>query len=238
MQLTEVFDQLVYGELSNTVIGKKGIDEGNMGAMLTHINLGLYELYKRFNLKKNSVIIKQNEAIATYELHTRFAQSNALSTESVKYIMDAGGGTPFTNNVLKIETVEKLVVKDNEEPQYPINRNGVDGSITLNTLRSFTMPTPVADTLMKVVYRANHPRLKANIDEPSLQEIELPVTHLEALLLFVASRYHSSLPTLDGINEGTAYIARFERSCLKLSDLGLTNVEEEANQKLWVNGWV
>ena len=52
MTLSDVFDQLAYGEFSKIFLGESGaIPQSNWNRIITHINLGLTELYKRFDLK-------------------------------------------------------------------------------------------------------------------------------------------------------------------------------------------
>ena len=232
MKLSELFDQLVYGELANTVIGKLGININNYPSMITHINLGLYELYKRFNLKKDSVIVQQFAAIKEYSLNSKYSLSNTDSLEAVRYIVD-NTGKPFTDNILKIETIVNTL----DDKPFAINQFNDPDSINLINLTAFTITKPVDELLMKVVYRANHPRILLETTDLLLQEIELPVTHLEALLYYIASRYHGSLPSVDGVNEGNNYIGKFERSCLKISELGLVSKEEDTNYRIHNNGW-
>ena len=232
MKLAELFDQLVYGELANTVIGKQGINRDNHASMVTHINLGLYELYKRFNLKKDYVIVQQYAVVSEYTLSTKYALSNTDSLTSVKYIVD-NKGKPFKDNILKIETIENII----EEEPFIVGQLNNPESIQLNTLTSFTVPKPKDGLMMKVVYRANHDRIIVDTADLLNQEIELPITHLESLLLYVASRYHGSLPSIDGVNEGAYYLSKFERSCAKISELGLAIKEEDTNYRIGNNGW-
>ncbi len=232
MKLSELFDQLVYGELANTVIGKQGISVNNYPSMITHINLGLYELYKRFNLKKDSVIVQQFAAIKEYSLNSKYSLSNTDSLEAIRYIVD-NTGKPFTDNILKIETIVNTL----DDVPFALNQFNDPDSINLINLTSFTVPKPVDELLIKVVYRANHQRILVETLDPLNQEIELPITHLEALLYYIASRYHGSLPSVDGVNEGNNYVGKFERSCLKISELGLVNKEEDTNYRIHSNGW-
>ena len=66
MLLSEIFDQLTYGELSQTILGGKAggvIAQESYPAVISHINLGLTELYKRFPIKVREIEIQQYASI-------------------------------------------------------------------------------------------------------------------------------------------------------------------------------
>lgn len=67
MKLIEIFNQLTFGELAQLSMG--GMDAGeindkNYDAVLSHINLGLTALHKRFPLKEGRLVVAlQQEGI-------------------------------------------------------------------------------------------------------------------------------------------------------------------------------
>ena len=70
--------------------------------------------------------------------------------------------------------------------------------------------------------------------------VELPDTHLTALLYFVASRLFNptGLSGNTAFHEGNNYDAKFEAECERLGDKGYENAEVEDNSRLRRNGWV
>ena len=58
MLLSELFDQLTFGELSQIYVAGRdeiGIQAADYEKIIPHINLGLTELHKRFEIKTNTL---------------------------------------------------------------------------------------------------------------------------------------------------------------------------------------
>jgi len=234
MTLDQIFDQLTYGELASLAIG--GVNESKILVkdypnVISHINLGLTELYKRFTIKTEEVIIQQYEQIETYYLDSKYAESNDESVEPIKYIMDSVF-EPFTDNVLKIQEVYdeagELLFKNDSEQHW---------SIYTPTYNSIQLPYPINDNNLSVIFKANHAKISPTITDPTVVELELPISHLEALLFYVASRIYSGMGTAESIQESSNYLMKFEESCKKLDSLGLTIRDETTNIKLHTRGF-
>lgn len=236
MLLSEVFDNLRHGELLHMYMGGKDIDgiaAEDWPAIVSHINMGLTSLYKRFPLRYEEAIIQQFEEIQTYYLRKQFAVSNRESREPIKYIMDSDL-QPFKGNVLKIENVYS---------EYGEERSLNDSNDT------FTVYTPQFDAIIKpynckenamsVVYRANHDKIVVTDDfNPDEIEVNLPITLIEPLLFFVANRVLNGMGAGNNIQEANHYLSKYELACAQIELYGLVNKESASNHRLENSGWV
>lgn len=251
MKLSDVFTQLQYGELSQlfdgTEIGKE-LGEANYKKVLSHVNLGLTNLYTRFNLKEHQLTLEIQTGKTTYELHSKYAAANSRSSETERFILDTSDA-PFVDDILKIERVVT-------EIGYQMDLNNREKSFScftpsLNVLRipaalandTPELPECLRTTTLDVVYRANHPQILHGLGglgflDPGRVEIELPRSHLNALLMFVAFRAHSPVGMGGDSPTANAYFAKYENECLMLEGKGLTVDTHSPVDRVRQNGWV
>ncbi|MPS58865.1 MAG: hypothetical protein E2594_17105 [Pseudomonas sp.] len=240
MKLSEIFQALTYGELRQLNIGgaeASGITKENQNEILTHVNLGLTELHKRFLLREGRVTLQLLPGVRTYTVSKKHAQSNRGSWGVEKYILDSMA-QPFEDDLLKIERVydakgQELGLNAGEGYGHPLNVR----TISMNTL---VLPELLKGDTVDVVYRANHPQLirEDNSFDPTEIEVDLPYSHLEALLFYVASRVMNPIGAGGGFHEGNNYAAKFEAACALLDNQGLRLDVGEGNTRLQRNGWV
>lgn len=250
MKLEEVFTQLSFGELSQISLGGKEpgvIDESNYGQIITHVNLGLLALYKRFPLKEGTVTVKLQAGKITYPLTMAYAASNVRSKEFFKYILDTPAN-PFKEDIFKIEAVYT-------ESGYELGLNdpGDDFSIRTPSANLLQVPWDIAamakelgsdlnTETLQVKYRAMHHVIPTNLGAAAPRhELELPYSHLEPLLLFIASRVNNpigSINAANGFNMGNNYAAKYEQSCMALEVLNLKVDQSGTNTRIERNGWV
>lgn len=235
MLLSEVFEQLTHGELAQLHIGgaeNAGITRESYSAMVSHINLGLTNLYTRFLLKEGTLFIKRQTGKSTYVLHSKYQEGNRRSPEAVRYIQE---GTDFQDDILKVERVY-----DEQGNELGLNNEGDDETLTTPSYNMLVVPTEAKVDVMKVVYRANHPRLNnedSDID-PSEVELELPYSHLEALLLFIASRVMNPVGMSSEFHDGNNYAAKYEHACQLLERQNLRVDKTSHNDRFHSKGWV
>lgn len=222
MKLQEVFDQLSGSEFSQLSIGGQEagvINENNYARVMGYINLGLTALYTRFNLKQRRLLIPLQADADTYQLNV--------------------------DDILKIEQV-----LTDSGFEMPLNQEGNEISCFTPTLKSLRVPkiilTPsnMLDEQLKtdgllVVYRANHPKLVLQTWSiaPGNKELELPTSHLEALLFFVASRVHNPVGMSNEFHAGNSYFAKYEAECQRLKSLGLEPDQDRVESRARRNGW-
>lgn len=240
MYLSELFDQLTYGELSQLAMGginDIGIQPCDYPRVLPHINLALIELYKRFPLKVGQVLIQQDETIQSYHLNYKYAQSNTESLEPIKYIMDTVSD-PFDDTVLKIEKIENT--SDAEEDELFLNNKAEEDSYYTTDFNTVWVPEPDSNTSFTIKYRAAPPPLvQSDLTPANFTEVEVPIsyTYIEPLVLYIAARVYSNLGSEQG-QEGNTYMAKYEASVKRIEDLGLELTDETPNLKLPAAGWV
>lgn len=235
--LLDIFTDLTYGELQGTHLGnlipednESEPDPKSYAQIMSHINLGLREIYKRFLLSSKEIYIQQYEQIETYVLDSKYADSNTASLEPIKYIMDSVTN-PFQDDILKIEQVynevgELLFLNDFTE----------ELSIFTPSYRSLQIPWPNEFNTVAVQYRAAHPKLLyIRGTDPETVDVAVPESLYEALLLYVAYR---ALPNSDGGVEKAAMKQLFEASCSQIERLGLKIQGEPGDWRFDVKGWV
>lgn len=242
MTLQQIFDLLSHGELSQISLGgTNGIDESNWERVLSAVNLGLTELHKRFPLRREHVLLQMQEGKIRYTLDRQYAVSNRESREAVKYLIDSAAD-PFLGRVLKIEKVF-----DAAGCELLLNRIGdvfdqANTTVRTPTFNTLLLPLLLPVQQLTVEYRGNHPLLVKEQGYFNLSEVtvELPDTHLTALLYFVASRLFNptGLSGNTAFHEGNNYEQKFEAECQRLEFEGYENSEQEENSRLRRNGWV
>jgi len=248
MNLKEVFDQLTYGELSQISIGggtAGQIRPDDYPKIVAHINLGLTAIYKRFNLKVGRIKLELQDDQLEYHLASKYAVSNREYRSTTKYIKDSTA-SPFLDDIVKVE----YVFADSGY-EFAVN-NAVDVySMNTPSQRVLVVPADIVakkDTLeeelktdnLQIVYRAAHPKIVFDDGDLDPEEtfLELPETHLEPLLFFVASRVHTPAGIGGEDNTGNTYFQRYELSCQELENQNLQVDKGAQYNRLQKGGWV
>ena len=238
MKLSEVFSQLTYGELSQLNLGGAeagAIDASNYPQVVAHVNMGLLALYKRFNLKEGRLNFSLKAGVTYYPLNTN---------EDVLFATNLGE-EEFADDILKVERVctakgFDLGLNDLEDPyacMTPSNR--VLRVPAVIAAQSADLPDKLKTPTLTVVYRARHPMVVATASfNPSRVDLELPYTHLEALLLYVASRVHNPIGMTNEFHAGNSYAAKFEQACQQLEIKNLQVDQSSQSNRLQQKGWV
>ena len=248
MKLIEVFNQLTTGEFSQLCIGgatEGEIAEANYGKVVNHINLALLALYKRFYLKEGRITLSMVPGRNIYPIHSKYAVSRTKSKEPVKYLLDSTA-EPFTDDILKIESVQtdagfEIPLNDVLNPLSIMMTSPTILRIpTALTAQPDYLPEEYKTNLLTVVYRAKHPYIDANtpVFFPDQIELELPESHLEPLLLYVASRVNTPIGMVNEFNAGNNYASKYELSCQQLEQFNYQLDHGNSNERLLRNGWV
>lgn len=248
MKLNEIFNQLTYGELSQLSIGggeMGAISPANYERLLAHINLGLTALYKRFQLKEGKLTLELQPTRLSYPLVSKYAETSRTSRETVRYIKDSSTA-PFKDDLLKIKRVVA-------ESGFEFTLNNLSDAYSMMTPTSTTLVVPqdivvppvemeedLKTSTLDVFYQANHPILVTDDGdlEPELVEVELPYTHFEPLLYFVAARLHTPVGMTNETNMGNTYYQKYEMACQELETKNLTVDQGSQSDRLVRNGWV
>lgn len=240
MKLSEVFEHLQYGELSNLGIVDKTtglIPDTLYPKVLSSVNLGLAELHKRFVLKKGTLTLVLQDGQTMYPLRSKHQVGNKAPAGTVQYILNEGN--KLDGDLLKVEKVctDKGVVlglndstsaRSVATPQY-------DMLYVSGLLQRTLKPTSLT-----IEYRKGVKPLvicESSFDQLCV-DVDLPDTHLMALLYFVASRLHNPIGFSDStMHEGNNYGSKFEAECLSLDFLNLRVDEVVENERGCRNGW-
>ena len=240
MKLSEIFNQLAYGELSQT-----GMVDSTTGLMITtkygqlvsHVNLGLTALHKRFPLKEGRLTLALQAGRLTYPLNT---------SDDVIIIEGGEGDEEFNDDILKIERVysssgTELGLNNEANPLSCFTPKATVLRVpALIVDKSLDLPSELQTDTLTVVYRANHAILAAPATlNPARVEVDLPYSHLEPLLLYVASRIMTPMGAgqFEG-QGGNNYYAKYEASCAHLESTNLRVDQDSQNSRMERNGWV
>lgn len=236
MLLSEIFDQLEHGEFSKISVGGnvcgKGITSEQYPALVSHLNMALTELHKRFPLVVKSTTIQQYSTIGTYYLDSEYAISNADSSAPIKYLIDSDTDK-FIDSVFKIESVH-----DEEGCTIPLDDETDDKSVFSPRYNAIQVPFPESTKAMHVQYRSNHKMISFIDLKPAQTVIDISHSMLNSLLLFMGHRAYVGMASVDGVSQSQAFLGKFEASIAKSTELAVVREDTLINTRLDDNGWV
>jgi hypothetical protein len=226
MKLADVINQLASAEFSQLSLGGQGAGEfndNNYKQLVAHVNLGLTALYRRFNLKEGRLVVSLQQYRTTYPLTSDHAVNSKRSRLPVeeRYIQDTAVA-PFHDDIHKIEQVFtadgiELALNDKSNPD----------SVFTSSMTTLIVPKgfveDAAPEQLTLAYRANHPIIETGMGlfDPNKVMMELPYSHLEALLYFVASRANNPIGMSNEFHAGNSYAAKYEAACQELESVNL-----------------
>lgn len=232
--LKDIFDALAFGELSGISLGSTGeIDEDDYPQIISHINMGLTALYKRFNLKQQELILYQQEDVSLYYLHADRVGALADMDDTVYILYNENN--PFEDDLLKV-----LAIYDEDEDLVPLNNRNNDDSVFTPSPDILKMTPEDPVEYRTITYQANHPKIVITDSfDPDRYELEAPEFLKEALLLYVAGRVFRSKKrgTDKGPSEASTFMIEYETACMKLQVFGLIPEDDESTSSFANNGW-
>lgn len=238
MTLQDVYDYLLTGELSQVFMGEKDdfdcVSAESLKKLWSSVDLALTALYTRFLLEEKTLTLELTEAQRRYLIDVRYAKSNTDSDAPVKYIADLD--MPYQSDLLRIEQVF-----DPEGEEQTLNVENEPCAFMTPNHRTLVVPTDYTEDSVTLHYRANHPKVERNLAEssPDLVEIELPTTHLQALMYYVAARTVTPVGMTSEFHDGNNYWALYENTCAGLEARNFTvDLERSTANRFKQNGWV
>lgn len=243
IKMAEVVDLLCDAELSNLVYvdsETKQLNTAKLPALVRSINQGVLELHKRFNLKTGVITLVLDKNRHRYYLRPTYQTGNKPDgPDDVKYI-EAGDDRLWNQSILKVEQIYDDAGKElklNESGDYESLMTPSDDTLQVSDWFLQKYPT----TKLKMTYRmAPRKQLLCEdfVDEWDCLEVDIPYSHLQALVYFVAMRSHSSV----GFQANTAsefnnYSQKFEIECSNLDALNLRVDPQGRNDRLSRGGW-
>jgi len=246
--LQEIMDNLTYGELSHVSVGGAAlgfIEDKDYPKIVSCLNGALTALHKRFLLRTGEISLQQQEGLVTYYLRPEYTVS-AGTLGNTKYIIDSLAD-PFTGNLFKIEQVlnaDGAVLTLNDaavSEDRPVYYNGAiiqqSPIYTPNYDTLVMVPTP---ELIKIKYRADHPRIRITSGfEPTAIQIHIPTHILDAISLNIAARIYSPLTVGDGqTSASSSFMYQYEMECKRLESEGMTLDDNSYDTRFDDSGWV
>ena len=214
MTVREVLDMARFGELRNLKLG-----DSEEAAIVSYINLGLIELYKRFPLSIKETIL---------ELGNTLGNEYTLP-EDCMWLISAYGEVP--ENQSKFRTYE-LSINDENDP------------LSINTVgwNKVQIPVTAAGAYVSLIYAASPDSTeRVTYDENGYykdENIALPVQLIEPLLFYIGYRAHGAM---DGNiqSESNTHYMRFDKSCEKIKTEGMfTNDDMNMRYRVSERGFV
>jgi hypothetical protein len=232
MVIQELFDELATGEFSNLAIGNSingSIEPDAYKKVITQVNAGLREIYKRFLLREKTLVIAR--PLGTTEHFLR--DGNTAITVSV----EAEGETPTVADLCRVIDVydvlgETIVYLNDKRHPLSVFTKGHDHLIIKD-------PLPVN---LGVEYQAYYPKIVlSETFDPETYNLYYPEYISYALKCYVASELFTGKTSK--ATEGEAQIyntfhGKFEKACKLIEDKGFAEEVITEESKFEMGGWV
>lgn len=218
MNVTELFRQLSYGELSNLSIASEGtgtIVEAKRPQIIAHVNEALLRLYTRFVLKENDLIIRMSDGITNYYFMSRFAATNTDPEPGTTLYIQDTTGDPFQDDLIKV-----MSVWDADANPYPLNDVDDAGSLFTPQPNLLQVPTPTEGKVLNVLYQARHAILPYDDMEAC---IEIPAVLEGALRAYVAHLVYKGMNGQENMAIAQSHLDTYNGVCGEITDRDMVN---------------
>ena len=172
--------------------------------LITFINLGLVEIYKRFILKTGEAIITLVDGKTIYSLDGTDPDVD-MGGQEFMYLIAAYG--------------ESLDDADYTDDDIILPINVEDDAYSINTIsyNQVQVPLITVGARISLIYGAKPTKVTAlTLDA----ELDIPDQYVEPLLHYIGYRGHGAMDGNIQAESNTHYM-RFERSCDKVRELGV-----------------
>ena len=204
MTVRQIVDEAKSGELNGLPVANK--DDVIVG----YLNLGVLELYKRFQLKVEEAVIALVDGVDIYTLPSDYMWLIAVYGEV---------------DIRSTETVNELPVNEEDNP------------LSVNTVgwNKIQVPVSVDGAYISVIYVAS-PEMYSVSNMTAV--VDIPPQMVEALLAYIGYRANSAIDS--GVQtEDSVWYQRFEHSCDKLREYSMFNSDDMfMSKRLSTRGFV
>lgn len=234
MDLQELFDMLATGELQNLSLAEGGKIATEARPKLTrYTNEALLELYSKFVLKENDMLIQLHEHITFYHLIPRFAVNytpeGEVDDEPIRYILD------LPKEKFEDELIRVLAVTDTNGLEVPLNNEEERFSVFTPQAKILQVPNPVQDKCLNVRYQQRHTKLQGELEE----RVECPDVLLVALTSYIAFKVFSHMNSAESTAKAGEFMQAYEAACNGVVDRDLVNSStSQTNTRFERGGWV
>jgi len=237
--LQEIFDTLATGEFSHIKLGNSlqgTIAEADYPKIVSAVNLGLLDLYKKFQLRKGEFVVHQHPAVMNYYLRKERAAS--LDEMGDYSYIEIPEDETFPKDFLNVNSLW-----EDDGTEIPLNDNTqkVLGGFTpaFDILKMVPRNPPIA---VHVEYRARYPKIVITESfDPEKIELHVPDFIMEPLLYFVASRVFRGIASKATEGETTSaitYHTLYRTACLEIQQSGLVTTDDNSNERFSNDGWI
>lgn len=237
MKLSNFFEKLSYGELSNLYIGASGSGEiptEQYKKIFSHINHALTNIYTRFPIKVRDLTIQSYDHISLYHLKSEYSWLNTDSdAPTYKYLIDTPSDR-FTDDIIMIESVYNEIGQE-----LPMNDADAWASVFVVNQTTLQINHPSNEDAFMILYRANHPMIPMDLTDLDTFELDIPVSIEEALAYYVAGRIYTNMNGQEHSAKGQEFLAKFEAQCNFIEQYNTFSTSiATTNVKPLLNGWV
>lgn len=233
MLLSELYNQLSLGELSNLSMGNNGSGEVKptaKPAIVMHANEALLRLHSKFILKEKNLILGLLDHISTYKLQQAYTVSAGAEGNS-RYILDTVDD-PFTGDIVRI-------LEAQDSSGVDLNLNNDSDPLSLYTPQSeiIQVPNPKAGRAISLSYQAYHAELVH--DDNADPEIEIPELLEGALKAYIGYKIFSNMQTQAAVARANDLRGLYEFTCNEVIEKDLISESRSAvTNKFHENGWI
>lgn len=235
MQVSNIIDYVVNGDLSQTKLADIGTKDGrsefqqkNLDALVGFVNQGVLELYKRFPIKVSVEEITAFSVSAVDDpvvLPDTALELYKIVTPNVNVVPDGdvtAGGVVVPLDDYDIEyRYQNKIYKGLYIKTVAVNSYLILGNV------------PSTGVIIQFHYKSAPEVLRYNSLLP------LPVMYQEALINYVAYRGFSTIPSVTPVGDtGLNYKKKFEDSCLRIEQNTDTLFEWANPKRLTQRGFV
>jgi len=211
MQLSELFNRMSLGVLSNLAIGGEvlgTVPAASRPKLTMHVDNALAVIYARFNLLERELIIRAYTGLYDYPFEKQFADMDR--TVGPKFIEDTLDNI-FTEDVFKV-----LAIYNSLWEEIPLNDPGDPTSLFTPNSNSLQIPVSVTGDVYHLLYQAKHPKLVWTAPVVTTQKILLPEILIPALEAHVAYQVFSPMNGAEHTAKAVEHLGRFEMICAEV----------------------
>ena len=203
MNVQQVIDLAKTGELKNSAV------KDDTASILGYINLGLIELYKRFQLDVKELIITMGKDGTPEDPYVKINDVTYQMPSDFLYLVAAYDEVPR-------DSVARLA------PIQINNENNVMG-VNMISWNKIQIPAFELDAHISLIYT---PSPKYYTIDDLTDELPIPIQLVESLLAYIGYRAFASISPNPQNDVGNVYYARFENSCETVKQFGILTAED------------
>ena len=213
MTVEDIVEYTKYSELAQLGVIKRLTDpateEDALKQIVSYINLGLIELYKRFSLRVEETVVTLDEGQTIYTLSS--ANIYHISNNPTGYLSDLPGDF---NHV--------MACYNEAGHSYSINQEDDSLSVLTPSWNTIQVPNPITNEGLFVIYSSGPDKLSwiTDVQTTYALDVPLPPMLLEALGHYIGYRGHGATNGSIQAENNTHYM-RFDKSCKMAKEIGV-----------------